>query len=127
MAHRFGASIRVDVILQRKRISMRLLVAKKFRDVAKCRLTIVRRRNDLDSVAGRENHAFMDRRVITQTRQGSAHIRIFECDALTHFDGGASMAKTDDDNLVLHSLFEPASMAGGEKRVSPQEGAKNDT
>ena len=37
------------------------------------------------------------------------------------------MVQTDDDDLVLHRLFEPAPMPGGRDGISPQKIAEHDT
>ena len=36
------------------------------------------------------------------------------------------MIQTDDDDLVLHRLFEPAPMPGGKDSISPQKIAEHD-
>ena len=89
-------------------------------------LRIGDRRDHFDAVASRENHAFLDGRIAAQPHQRVAHIAVFESDAFAHFDGRATVIQTDDDDLFLHGLFEPAPMPAGEQGFAPEKVTKHD-
>src|SRR6266404_3157984 len=127
MAHGVGALISVNMIIKRPSVTLRLLFGEETGNFVECGLPVASRGNDLDAVTGRQNHSLMDRRIAAQARQSILHVGILERDAFAHFDRRAAMVQSDDDDLVLHELFEPAPMPAGEKRVSQKKVAENDT